>query len=191
MSRITQSDAGDAARTSPPSLIELFQGFFLLGITGFGGVLPLAHDGIVVRRRWLAEEEFVDLLGLCQLLPGGNILNLSIAIGMRFHGVIGALTAFCGLLAAPSVIVILLGSLYAQVRGDPAVAHLLAGLAAAAAGLLASMTFRLAQRLRSASSTMLIAAATFLAIAVLRLPLVPTMLVLLPISAVAAHRRVP
>lgn len=188
---MSETDPVRSAGPSPPSLIELFRGFFFLGVTGFGGVLPLAHDGIVVRRRWLAEEEFVDLLGLCQLLPGGNILNLSIAIGMRFHGVIGALTAFCGLLAAPSVIVILLGSLYAQVRGDPAVAHLLAGLAAAAAGLLASMTFRLALRLRSVPTAMIVAAATFLAIAVLRLPLVPTMLVLLPISAIAAHRRIP
>ena len=187
---MAESDPVHAAGTSPPSLIELFKGFFLLGVTGFGGVLPLAHDGIVVRRRWLDEEEFVDLLGLCQLLPGGNILNLSIAIGMRFHGVVGALVAFAGLLAAPGVIVILLGSGYARLRGIPAVEHLLAGLAAAAAGLLASMTFRLATRLRGTPGAMIVAAATFVAVALLRLPLVATVLVLLPISAVAANRRI-
>jgi chromate transporter len=41
---------------------------------------------IVERRRWLTDPEFVELLGLCQFLPGRNIINLSVALGMKFRG---------------------------------------------------------------------------------------------------------
>jgi len=74
-----------------PTSRELFLGFLGLGMTAFGGALPLAHRMVVERHRWLTEAEFVELLGLCQFLPGGNIINLSVALGMRFRGVKGAL----------------------------------------------------------------------------------------------------
>ncbi|MEI9900237.1 MAG: chromate transporter [Hyphomicrobium sp.] len=52
-------------------------------------MLPLARRMIVEERRWLTPIEFTELLGLCQFLPGGNIINLSVAIGTRFCGVPG------------------------------------------------------------------------------------------------------
>ena len=74
------------ATARPPSVAELFGAFFLVGILGFGGVLPLARRTIVERRRWLSPAEFTDLLSLCQFLPGANITNLSIALGGRGTG---------------------------------------------------------------------------------------------------------
>jgi len=82
---------GEGGRPFPPTVKDLFVGFFVLGVTGFGGVLPLAREAVVVRRRWMSDSEFLDLLGLCQLLPGGNIINLAFAIGMHFRGVRGAM----------------------------------------------------------------------------------------------------
>ena len=61
---------------------------------------------VVEQKRWLTAAEFTDMLGLCQFLPGGNIMNLTIALGARFHGVAGAVTAFAGLMAAPFATVI-------------------------------------------------------------------------------------
>jgi chromate transporter len=92
-----------------PSTAALFRGFLMLGLTGFGGVLPLARHMIVEERRWLTNLEFTELLGLCQFLPGGNIINLSVAIGLRFRGLPGALAAIVGLIAAPTAIVLMLG----------------------------------------------------------------------------------
>jgi hypothetical protein len=54
----------------------------------------------------------VELLGLCQFLPGGNIINLSVALGMKFRGWKGALAGITGLIAVPSMVVILLGMIY-------------------------------------------------------------------------------
>jgi len=82
----------------------------------FGGALPLARRALVEQRRWLSADEFTDLLGLCQFLPGGNVINLSVAMGMRFRGVPGALAGLLGLMAGPSLVVIGLGVLYEHTK---------------------------------------------------------------------------
>ena len=174
----------EAAPSPPPapSVGELFAGFFSVGIIGFGGVLPLTRRMIVERRRWLTPAEFTDLLALCQFLPGGNVINLSAAVGYRFRGLAGAVAGIAGLMAAPVIVVILLGALYAQFQDVPAVRRGFAGLAAAAAGLLVAMTVRIAWPLRHNIPAMAVALVCFAAIALLRLPLLPTMLVLSPVS---------
>lgn len=170
-------------------IAELFNGFLALGLISFGGALPFVRRAVVEQRRWLSAEEFTNLLGLCQFLPGGNVINLSVAIGMRFRGVPGALAALLGLIAAPSLIVIALGVVYAETQHDPIVRHLFAGLAAAAAGLLIAMAVKVAKPLRHAPVAAGVAALAFIAIAVLRLPLLPTMLVLTPLSIALAWRK--
>lgn len=175
--------------TAPaPTVAELFSGFLLLGLVGFGGVLPLARRMLVERRRWLTEPEFTDLLGLCQFLPGGNIINMAVAIGARFRGWTGALACLVGLIAAPTAIVVVLGTVYDQYRDDPHVRHLFAGLAAAAAGLLVAMAIKIALPLKDKPVAIAIALLGFLAIAVMRWPLLPTMLVLAPLSVLATWR---
>src|ERR1700755_2212425 len=84
-----------------PTVAELFTGFFWAGVSGFGGVLPFARRMIVDKRRWLTAEEFTDMWSLCQFLPGPNIVNMSIALGLRYRGLSGALAGALGLLGAP------------------------------------------------------------------------------------------
>ena len=173
---------------APPTVAEIFVGFLTLGLTAFGGALPLARREIVERRKWLTPDEFVDLLGLCQFLPGGNVINLSVAVGMKFRGVAGALAGLLGLIVGPSLIVIGLGVLYQRTHQDPHIRHLFAGLAAAAAGLLVSMAIKVAWPLRHKLSMAAVAALAFIGIALLRLPLLPVMLVLTPVSIFVASR---
>ncbi|WP_118181552.1 chromate transporter [Paraburkholderia phosphatilytica] len=171
-----------------PTSRELFTGFLGLGFMSFGGALPLAHRAIVEQRRWLTGPEFTDLLGLCQFLPGGNVINLSVAIGMHFRGIRGAFAAIFGLIAGPSLVVIALGVLYEHTQNDPHVKHLFAGLAAAAAGLLIAMAVKVLVPLWRDWRALAIVVAGFIAIAIVRFPLLPTMLVLTPISIYLASR---
>src|SRR3954466_16288400 len=120
---------------APPSLAALFLGFFVVGLCGFGGVLPWARRMVVEQRRWMAAAEFTFMLGLCQFLPGGNIMNVTIALGARFHGIVGAATGFVGLMAAPVACVIALGAIYDRYAQVPTVRHAFAGLAAAASAM--------------------------------------------------------
>ena len=178
----------EADLAAPPTAVEIFSGFLGLGLISFGGALPLARRAIVERRRWLSASEFTDLLGLCQFLPGGNVINLSVAIGMKFRGLPGALAGLLGLIAGPSLVVIGLGVLYEHTQNDPHIRHLFAGLAAAAAGLLISMAVKILIPLRRKPAGAAIAVLGFIAIALLRFPLLPTMLVLTPLSIYLAAR---
>ncbi|MEO8715193.1 MAG: chromate transporter [Acetobacteraceae bacterium] len=166
----------------PPSLSALFVGFLATGICGFGGVLPWARRSIVERRRWLTATEFTELLSLCQFLPGPNVINLSVALGARFHGLAGSVAAFGGLMSAPIVIVILLGLAYGRVEQVPAVQHAFAGLAAAAAALLLATAWRIAAPLLARPAGAAVAILTFAAIAVLRLPLPLVVVTVAPLS---------
>lgn len=140
------------------------------------------------QRRWLSPAEFVDLLGLCQFLPGPNIINLSVAVGARFHGWRGSLAAYWGLMAGPMAVVLVLGAVYERFAAVPAVAHGLGGLAAAASGLVLATALKIAAPLRHDPIGLVIAGATIIAVAVLSLPLLPVMLVLAPLSIFVAQR---
>jgi chromate transporter len=161
-----------------PTLFDLFAGFFLVGVFGFGGVLPWARRMIVEQRKWLTAAEFTEMLGLCGFLPGGNIMNVTIALGSRFHGIPGALSCFLGLMTAPVAIVIGLGAAYDQYAGLPPVRRAFVALSAAAAALLLATAWKIVSPLRGRKLAIAVAACTFLAVAVLRLPLLAVMPVL-------------
>ena len=170
-----------------PSCRELARGFCEIGLLGFGGVLPWARRMVVEQRRWLTGAEFTDLLALCQFLPGPNVVNLSVALGARFQGVRGALASLAGLLAPPVAIVTVLGALYGRYAAHPVVHGAFTGLAAAASGLVIANAAKIAWPLRHELRGVLVAAAAFAALAVLRLPLVPTLAVLVPLGIALAR----
>ena len=165
-----------------PSVGALFLGFLGLGLIGFGGVLPLARRMLIEQRRWMTAEAFTETLGPCQFLPGGNIINLSVAVGLEFRGAAGAVASLVGLVAAPTAVVIVLGVFFDRFREDPDVQHLFAGLAAASAGLLVTTALKMLAPLRTRFYGFAVAGVCFAAVGWLRVPLLPTMLVLAPIS---------
>jgi len=178
---------GDARRA--PTVSELFLGFFSVGVSGFGGVLPFARRMIVEKRRWLTAEEFTDLWSLCQFLPGPNIVNMSIALGLRYRGLPGALAGSLGLLGAPFFIMVGVGALYMQYGSVPQVKSVLAGISSVAAGLVLAMAIKMANTPRVRSWMAVFAVAAFTAIALARLPLASVLAVLAPVSIVAAWLR--
>ncbi len=163
-------------------------GFLQVGLSGFGGVLPWARRMVVEQRGWLSAAEFTDLLGLCQFLPGPNIINMSVALGARFHGLRGAVVAFTGITLPPVAVVLSLGALYGRFGDRPIVQHAIAGMAAAAAGLVLATALKIAAPLRGQARGIGIAAVAFVCIGVLQWPLLPTLLVLAPLS-IALHGR--
>ncbi|HYT54146.1 MAG TPA: chromate transporter [Verrucomicrobiae bacterium] len=69
------------------SAFALFLTFSRITLSGFGGLMFWARRGLVERQRWLTEQEFMDLLVLGQLLPGPNVLNLTVMVG--YHLAVG------------------------------------------------------------------------------------------------------
>ena len=170
-------------------LRQLFIGFLSVGLSGFGGVLPWARRMLVQERKWLSEREFVEILSLCQLLPGPNIVNVAVTVGNRFQGGLGALVAVLGLMLAPMVIVLALVAFYGRYVEQPIVHGLIRGISAAAAGLVVAMAVKIAAPYRHSGRALALMALTFVAVALLRLPLWWTMVTLAPISVALAWRR--
>ena len=103
------------------SPFEVLWAFLRLGLTSFGG--PIAHLGyfreeFVVRRRWLDEEAFADLVGLCQFLPGPASSQAGFSIGLMRAGFRGALAAWTGF-TLPSAIALVLFAYGAGALGGP------------------------------------------------------------------------
>lgn len=165
-----------------PTCRELFLGFLKLGLMGFGGVLPLAHRMIVEEHQWLSTGQFTDLLGVCQILPGGNIINMSVAIGMEFRGVKGAFCAILGLICAPTLIVLLIYQVYSHFQTLPAVEHAIQGLAAAAAGLLLSTGLKMLKPIAKSYLTASSIVLTFILMLVLKIPLLFTLMLLVSLN---------
>jgi len=84
----------------------LFRCFLVIGITGFGGVLPVVIHELVRKRGWLDTGEFTEILSVCQVLPGPNIVNISILFGARVAGFPGAMVSVGGLLLLPVALVL-------------------------------------------------------------------------------------
>ena len=165
-----------------PTCRELFLGFLKLGLMGFGGVLPLAHRMIVEENHWLSTAQFTDLLGVCQILPGGNIINMSVAIGMEFQGVKGAFSAILGLICAPTIIVLLIYQIYSHFQQLPAVEHAIQGLAAAAAGLLFSTGLKMLKPIAKSDLTISSIILTFVLMVVIKIPLLFTLILLIALN---------
>jgi chromate transporter len=179
----------------PQSLADLFFSFTWLALQGFGGVLAVVQRELVERKQWLTPEEFIEDWAVAQIMPGPNVVNLSMMIGHRYFGLQGALTALAGMLAIPLLVVLALATLYGQFAGNPALAAALRGMAAVAAGMIGATGLKMAASLKRHPlpwpvSAVLVAAG-ILAIAVLRLPLLPTLLVVGGLGCWITYRRLP
>lgn len=191
-----ETRARPAGSTAPglaarPGLRELFTGFLFLALSSFGGALPWARRVIVERRRWLSGDQFVDLLSLCLLLPGPNIMNLSVALGARARGVRGSLAAVLGFSLVPFLLFVGIAELYLRGGDLPLLRGALDGVGAAAAGMLAATAAKMILPLlrRRPLTAAPFIATTFLAVGLLRWPLLPVVLLLAPLSFAVVWRR--
>jgi chromate transporter len=135
---------GEGVRPRPTEL-DLFLGFLSASVRGFGGVFVMGRRMLVEERRWLTPEEFLELLGVCQFLPGANIVNLSVAVGQRFRGWKGSLAALAGILGLPAALSVVLAALFLRYASVPQVAHAMGAVAAAAAGLVIGAALKMAE----------------------------------------------
>ena len=177
----------------PKSLTDLFVSFTLLALQGFGGVLAVVQRELVERKRWMTREEFVEEWAVAQIMPGPNVVNLSLMIGARHFGLPGALAAMAGLLAVPLLLVLLLAVAYAHYGSHPNIAGALRGMGAVAAGLIIATGVKLAPALKTnplgVPIGVALGVACFVAIALLRWPLAYVLIGLGGSGCVLAYRR--
>lgn len=173
-----------------PSLLAYTLVIVRIGLTSFGGGVSGWMMRVVVHERgWLTEAEFLSGLGLCQVFPGINVLNLAIWLGFRLHGGAGALAGALAMLLPPGLVLLGIGSVFAGLSQYGSVRAALAGIAAAAIGLTGAMGLRAARRSATGVGPALIMVATFVAVGLLHWPLVPVVALVAPVSIVLALLR--
>lgn len=170
------------------SRFALFLAFSRISLSAFGGALFWTRRELVERQRWLTESEFVDLLTLGQLLPGPNVLNLTVMVGYRFAGWTGAAAAAAGFLGWPCLVVVGMGVLYQNYGALPRVQRALAGMSSVAAGLLLANAVKLAVVLPRQWRTWLFGMLAFLGVGVMRWPLLWMIGALAPWAVFAAWK---
>jgi chromate transporter len=179
-----------AAKQTPRNKTDLFVSFTLLALQGFGGVLAVVQRELVEKKKWLTLDEFVEDWAVAQILPGPNVVNLSLMIGGRQFGLPGALAALAGILTVPTVLVLILAAAVANVADTAVAQGMLRGMGAVSAGLIAATGIKLMTSLKNNPvgryAGLAIAGVTFIAIAWLRLPLAWVLLSLGPLSCLWA-----
>ena len=148
---------------------------------------------LVEKKRWMTKEEFIEEWAVAQIMPGPNVVNLSIMIGGRYFGLPGALAALAGMLLVPLLVVVGLALVYANFADNPQVAGALSGMGAVAAGLVTATGLKLLGALRKnvlgVPTALALGIPAFLGIAVLRLPLAWVLFGLGGVGCVLAYRK--
>ena len=147
---------------------EVFWAFLKLGLTSFGG--PIAHlgyfrDELVVRRKWISEQGYADIVALCQFLPGPASSQVGFALGLMRGGPLGALAAWAGF-TLPSAILLVVFAMAANAFDNAIGQALLHGLKLVAVAVVAQAVWGMSKTLtpdrqRTAIALAAVVAVTF------------------------------
>ena len=170
------------------SRLALFLSFSRISLSSFGGAIFWARRELVERQRWITEREFIEMFTLGQLLPGPNVLNLTVMFGYRFAGWTGAAASVAGFLGWPCLVVVGMGILYQYYGALPQVQRALTGMSSVAAGLLLATVIKLATVLPRHWRPWLFGALAFVGVGVMRWPLLWIMGALAPWAIFAAWK---
>ncbi len=146
---MSSTSSTDATREKSGSPLEVLRVFLQLGLTSFGG--PIAHIGyfrnaFVIRRRWLDEQSFADIVSLCQFLPGPASSQVGFSIGLMRAGALGGLAAWTGF-TLPSAILLVAFAYGAHAITNPLGLAALHGLRLVAVAIVAQAVWGMARTL--------------------------------------------
>ena len=168
-------------------LAQLLATFVRLGTMTFGGgVQSWIHREVVQRLRWIDDKSFLSGMTVAQILPGANPVNMALYVGLHLRGGVGAAVAVFGMLIPAFCTTLILGALYRSYGHLSVVHFVLAGMAAAGVGATLTMGIKVARRLPRNLVTGLIAVTVFVLVGVLRWPMIPVVVVMVPLSIALA-----
>lgn len=163
---------------SPSPQLEILRVFLRLGVIAFGG--PAAHislmeQELVVKRKWLDHEHFLDLVAMLNLIPGPNSTQLVLALGHHRGGKLGLIIAGLAFILPAALLTLIFGWFYMQYGAGALAINLLAGLKAVVIALVFWAMFRFGQK-SLVSPVAWVAAIAALAADTLRVPVPVTII---------------
>lgn len=130
-------------------LLDLFIAFFKIGAFTFGGgyaMISVIENEVVTKKKWLSDQDFVDMLATVQSLPGPISINSSVYVGYKQKGVLGAIAAAVGTALPSFIIILLLAIVFTDVQEHPTIEKIFKGIRPAVVALIVAPLVRLSQK---------------------------------------------
>ena len=156
-------------------MLELFVTFFKLGLFTIGGgvaMIPILSNIMVKDKKWFTEDEMIDIIAICQGLPGVIAINMATYVGFKKRGLIGSFVATFSVILPSFVIIVIIARGMNFIDGNPYVQGALGGLRAAALGLIIIAVYQVAKGVIKDAFSAIGAALSFILIAVLKINVV-------------------
>ena len=118
---------------------ELFLSFLKIGAFTFGGgyaMIPIIRNEVVIKKRWLENDEFMDLLAIAQSLPGPISLNTAVFVGNKRKGIKGSIFTSLGIILPSFVIILLIAIVFTQFKDNPIIERIFKGIRPAVVALI-------------------------------------------------------
>lgn len=118
---------------------ELFLSFFKIGAFTFGGgyaMIPLIRNEVVNKKKWLEDEEFMDMLAIAQSMPGPISLNTALFVGNKRLGFKGSLFSGAGIILPSFIVILLIAMVFTQFKDNPVVERIFKGIRPAVVALI-------------------------------------------------------
>lgn len=132
-------------------ILQLFGTFFRIGCFTFGGgyaMIPIIERHVVEKRKWLDEDEFVEMVAIGQSLPGPISLNTSLYTGYRKAGLAGGIAAFLGITLPSFIIIMLIAAVFADNWASDTVESVFKGIRPVVVAIIAGPIARMAQMMK-------------------------------------------
>ena len=171
---------------------NLFWTFVKVSSFTIGGgmaMVAVVRDILVEKRKWMTDDEFMDILAISQTLPGLMAVNAAIFIGYRLLGTKGSIVATIGSVLPPFVIILAIAMIFTGYQDNEIVVAAFKGIRPAVVALIAVPTIKLALRQKWNWAYGIIAIATMLLIALLKVSPIYIILVVGVIAAAVAKYR--
>ena len=159
--------------SDPPSFSDLVRVFGRIGVASFGGPaaqIALMHRELVDERPWLTEQQFLNALSFCMLLPGPEAMQLATYAGWKLHGVRGGLAAGLLFVVPGAIVIFVLAALYAYFGSVPVVEAMFLGVKAAVLVIVIDALRKVAVRALQSPGHWIVAGLSFAGIFLLNMP---------------------
>jgi chromate transporter len=177
-----------ATAQDPRSLKDLFLAFVRIGLTSFGGSTQAwVYRSIVEQQKWLNDKDYLAGLAISQILPGANPVNISLYVGQRLRGGIGALVAALGMLLPALCVILIMAAVYASLSRFPLTHFILVGVATAGVGSTIAAGIKITKKMERRLARYVFGIMTFLGVGVLHWPMLAVVGVLAPFSVIVAY----
>ncbi len=136
--------------------LEAFKIFFKIGAFTIGGgyaMFPLIEDEIVTKRKWIEQDDFLDLLAIAQSAPGILAVNIAIFVGYRLRGVKGSLVTSLGSILPSFLMILIIAMFFATYKDNPYVEKVFKGIRPAVVALIAAPVFRMGKKAKLTRKT--------------------------------------